>query len=79
MKTKEIYDITKKEIANGQDIYEYIPVIYGLIKEEDYEAAEGIRLAISDLGLQFEIPETESQLDKVCDFIDKQKPTKNSL
>lgn len=57
MRIKEIYDITKKEIAEGQDIYEYIPIIRGLIIEEDYEAAEGIRLAISDLGLQLEIPE----------------------
>lgn len=59
MRTKETYNLTKKEIANGQDIYEYIPILYGLLKEEDYEAAEGIRLAISDLGLQFEIPETD--------------------
>jgi ribosomal protein S12 len=80
MRTKEIYEITKKEIANGQDIYEYIPIMYGLLKEEDYEALEGIRLAISDLGLQFEIPKTDYELDECMKFIDKQKGrTKNGL
>lgn len=56
MRIKEIYNITKMEIANGQDIYEYVPIMQGLIKDEDYEAAEGIRLAIAELGLQLEIP-----------------------
>jgi len=61
---KEIYDKTKKEIADGADIYMYIPVFYDLIKKEDYESAEGIRLAISDLGLQLTIPEDKEQLQK---------------
>lgn len=68
-RTKEIYEITKKEIADGQDIYEYIPVMYGLQQEEDYEALEGIRLAISDLGLQFEIPQTDDELDELMKLI----------
>ena len=69
MRSKEIYEITKKEIANGQDIYEYIPIMFGLIKEEDYEALEGIRLAVSELGLQLEVPETEEELDELIKSI----------
>jgi hypothetical protein len=71
MRVKEIYEITKKEIADGQDIYEYIPIVYYLIKEEDYEAAEGIRLAISDLGLELQIPQTENELEKCLRFTKK--------
>ena len=73
MRIKEIYEITKKEIANGQDIYEYIPLLWGLIKDEDFEAAEGIRLALADLGLRLEIPESEDELDKMEEYIKQQK------
>jgi len=69
MRTQEIYDITKKEISEGTDIHQYIPIMYGLIKEEDYEAVEGIRLAISDLGIQLHIPETDDEMDRLSYWI----------
>ena len=62
-RVKEIYDITKAEIANGADIYEYNEILYGLIKQEDYEACEGIRLAVAEFGLQLIVPSTDDELD----------------
>ena len=62
-RVKEIYDITKSEIANGADIYEYNEILYGLIKQEDYEACEGIRLAVAEFGLQLIVPTTDDELD----------------
>jgi len=63
----EIYEITKKEISDGHmDIREYVQIMYYLINlDEDYEAAEGIRLAIADYGLQLIIPENENELDEL--------------
>ena len=62
-RVKEIYDITKVEISNGVDIYEYNEILYGLIKQEDYEACEGIRLAVAEFGLQLIVPTTDDELD----------------
>jgi len=69
---KEIYEGTKQEIVNGANIYEYISIMYGLIKLEDYEALEGIRLALCDLGLKFRIPESDDELDEYMDFMNNQ-------
>jgi hypothetical protein len=69
MRTQEIYEITKNEIANGADIYGYISIMYGLFLEEDYESMEGIRLAIADLGLQLTIPNTEDELNELTEFL----------
>ncbi len=66
---KHIYYITKKEIEEGQDIYEYMPIVFYLIREEDFEAAEGIRLAIADLGLELNMPITEVELDASLKYI----------
>jgi len=65
---KEIYEITKSEILNGADIYEYNEILYGLIKQEDYEACEGIRLAIADLGLELTVPTTDDELDELYEL-----------
>jgi hypothetical protein len=73
MRIKEIYDITKQEISNGQDFYEYIPIMYGLLKDEDYEALEGIRLAISDYGMQLEIPKNDEEMQECLKFIQAQR------
>jgi hypothetical protein len=72
MRVFEIYYITKKEISEGVNIYDYIPIMYNLIKEEDYEAAEGIKLAIADLGLKFDIPNTDEELEEFYKFYNKQ-------
>jgi hypothetical protein len=72
MRIFRIYYITKKEILEGVNIYDYIPIIYNLIKEQDYEAAEGIKLAIADLGLKFDIPNTDEELEEFYKFYNKQ-------
>jgi hypothetical protein len=79
MRIKVIYELTKNEIINGQDLYDYIPIMYGLLKEEDYESLEGIRLALNDFGLQFEIPHTDDELDECIKFINNQKKLKTKL
>lgn len=62
---EEIYQTTKKELQSGQyDIYDYIPILYGLKKEENYEAMEGIKKAISEFGMLLNIPEDDNELDK---------------
>jgi hypothetical protein len=61
---EEIYQITKKELQSGYDIYDYISILYGLKKEEDYEAMEGIKRAIGDFGILLNVPEDDNELDK---------------
>jgi hypothetical protein len=59
-RTKEIYMLTKQELLNGIcDIEDYAPIIAGLIREEDFEACEGIKLAIAEYGIVLTIPEEE--------------------
>jgi hypothetical protein len=47
---QEIYDVTKEELLTGEvaDYEDYIPIIKGLIREQDYEACQGIINAIQD-------------------------------
>jgi hypothetical protein len=57
---KEIYMLTKQELINGIcDIEDYAPIIAGLIREQDFEACEGIRLAVAEYGISLTIPEEE--------------------
>ena len=57
---QEIYEITKQELVNGIcDIEDYALVIAGLIREQDFEACEGIRLAVADYGISLIISEEE--------------------
>jgi hypothetical protein len=57
---KEIYMLTKQELINGIcDIEDYAPIIAGLIREQDFEACEGIRLAVAEYGITLTIPEEE--------------------
>lgn len=57
---QEIYEITKQELVNGIcDIEDYALVIAGLIREQDFEACEGIRLAVADYGISLTISEEE--------------------
>ena len=57
---QEIYEITKQELVNGIcDIEDYALVIAGLIREQDFEACEGIRLAVADYGISLMISEEE--------------------
>jgi hypothetical protein len=57
---QEIYEITKQELVNGIcDIEDYALVIAGLIREQDFEACEGIRLAVADYGISLVIQEEE--------------------
>jgi hypothetical protein len=59
-RTKEIYMLTKQELLNGIcDIEDYAPIIAGLIREEDFEACEGIKLAVAEYGIVLTIPEEE--------------------
>jgi hypothetical protein len=69
MRIQEIYEITKAEIENGIDLYEYVNIMYGLLKEEDYEALEGIRLAIADFGMEFIIPENDDEMENFQKYI----------
>jgi hypothetical protein len=69
MRIQEIYEITKAEIASGIDLYEYVNIMYGLLKEEDYEALEGIRLAIADFGMEFIIPENDDEMENFQKYI----------
>jgi hypothetical protein len=65
MRKKEIYEITKKEIKSGKvDLCGYAPIMYELLKQEDYEAMEGIRLAIADYGMQIDVPQTDEQMEE---------------
>jgi hypothetical protein len=65
MRIQEIYEITKKEIKSGKvDLCGYAPIMYGLLKEEDYESMEGIRLAIADYGMQIDVPQTDEEMEK---------------
>jgi hypothetical protein len=43
--------------------------MYGLLKEEDYEALEGIRLAIADFGMEFIIPENDDEMENFQKYI----------
>jgi hypothetical protein len=57
---KEIYMLTKQELINGIcDIEDYAAIIAGLIREQDFEACEGIRLAVAEYGISLTIPEEE--------------------
>jgi hypothetical protein len=57
---KEIYMLTKQELINGIcDIEDYAAIIAGLIREQDFEACEGIRLAVAEYGITLTIPEEE--------------------
>jgi len=57
---KEIYMLTKQELINGIcDIEDYAPIIAGLIREQDFEACEGIKLAVAEYGITLTIPEEE--------------------
>lgn len=57
---QEIYKVTKQELLNGIcDIEDYALVIAGLIREQDFEACEGIKLAIAEYGITLTIPEEE--------------------
>jgi hypothetical protein len=69
MRIQEIYQITKAEIESGIDLYEYVNIMYGLLKDEDYEALEGIRLAIADFGMEFIIPENDDEMEKFQKYI----------
>lgn len=42
----------------------YAPIMYELLKQEDYEAMEGIRLAIADYGMQIDVPQTDEQMEE---------------
>jgi hypothetical protein len=57
---QDIHKITKEELLNGlHDIEDYVSVLAGLIREQDFEACEGIRLAIAEYGITLIIPEEE--------------------
>jgi hypothetical protein len=57
---QDIHKITKEELSNGlYDIEDYVSVLAGLIREQDFEACEGIRLAIAEYGITLIIPEEE--------------------
>jgi len=57
---KEIYMLTKQELLNGIcDIEDYASIIAGLIREQDFEACEGIKLAVAEYGIVLTIPEEE--------------------
>jgi hypothetical protein len=57
---QDIHKITKEELLNGlHDIEDYVSVLAGLIREQDFEACEGIRLAIAEYGIRLIIPEEE--------------------
>ena len=57
---QDIHKITKEELSNGlYDIEDYVSVLAGLIREQDFEACEGIRLAIAEYGIRLIIPEEE--------------------
>lgn len=59
----EIHQLTLKEIKSGDyDIYDYIPIMYGLKQEEDYEAMEGIKRAVLEFGMILHIPDNEDEL-----------------
>ena len=61
-----LYNIVKADLEHGEyDLYECIPAIFYALKNEDYEYAEAIRLAVADYGLAFEIPKTETELKKL--------------
>ena len=65
----KIYNETKHQIAEGLNIYDLIPIIYRLIKTEDYEGAEGVNRAVNELGVKLEIPETDAEMNKMYDKI----------
>jgi len=70
---EEIYQTTKKELESGYDIYDYISILYGLKKEEDYEAMEGIKRAIGDFGILLNIPKDDNELDKWINELERNK------
>lgn len=61
LRIQEIYKITKQELVKCEygDIQDYDSIVAGLIREEDFEACEGIRLALADYGITLTIPEEE--------------------
>jgi hypothetical protein len=61
----KIYNETKHQIASGLNIYDLIPIIYRLVKLEDYEGAEGVYKAVRELGIELEIPETDAQMERM--------------
>lgn len=70
----EIYNITTKEIQNGVDYLDYIPIMYGLKIEEDYEAMQGIKQAIEDqTGITLIVPQNEQELDEAIEYIESKR------
>lgn len=66
----KIYNETKHQIAEGLNIYDLIPIIYRLIKTEDYEGAEGVNRAVKELGVKLEIPETDAEMNAMYEKIE---------
>jgi hypothetical protein len=69
---EKAYQITKIEIENGlRDIYDYLPILYQMKLDEKYEMMAGIKKAISEYGMQLEIPENKDELNKWMNEIKK--------
>lgn len=71
---EEIHQITREELRTGKhDIHDYFAILYGLRKEEDYEAMEGIKRAIEEYGILLDVPESEEELDEWMREIESMK------
>lgn len=51
-KINQVYLQTKKELHDGAKWEKYIALKEQHIRNEDYESAEGIRLAFADFGVE---------------------------
>lgn len=66
----KIYNETKHQIASGLSVYDLIPIIYRLIKIEDYEGAEGIYKAVRELGIKLDIPSNDAEMNAMYEKIE---------
>lgn len=58
------------------DIYSYIPIMFELIKNEQYEVCAGIHNAIvNKFGIVLHIPPTEEELEKLMRQLYNDKKT----
>lgn len=66
----KIYNETKHQIASGLSVYDLIPIIYRLVKIEDYEGAEGVHKAVRELGIKLDIPNNDAEMNAMYEKIE---------